>query len=280
MKERIFEIVSSPDEPSKLSKAFDIFIICLIVLNVITVIADTFSLPEWARNILWWIEVVSVVIFTLEYLLRIYTADLMFPEMKPFRARLRYIRSFMAVIDLLAILPFYVPYIIPIDLRVLRMLRIIRLLRIFKINRYTTALSTIADVFKRKRHELLSSIAVVSMLIFVSASVTLPERSVSLTCITFPFVLLSTESAKLSAVTRFSSRLTESLLITAVAALLVQLPFISTETTPLSLSLAIDHSIEAIPEYVSTAATVIGTDVLYNFDCSFRATAFDYFEIL
>jgi voltage-gated potassium channel len=169
MKERIFEIVSSPDEPSKLSKAFDIFIICLIVLNVITVIADTFSLPEWARNILWWIEVVSVVIFTLEYLLRIYTADLMFPEMKPFRARLRYIRSFMAVIDLLAILPFYVPYIIPIDLRILRMLRIIRLLRIFKINRYTTALSTIADVFKRKRHELLSSIAVVSMLMIIAA---------------------------------------------------------------------------------------------------------------
>ena len=169
MKEKIFEIINSPENPSKASKIFDIFIICLIILNVITVIADTFKLPEWIRSILWCIEVVSVVIFTAEYLLRIYTADLMYPEMTQLRARLKYIRSFMAVIDLLAILPFYIPYVIPIDLRVLRMLRIIRLLRIFKINRYTTALSTIEDVFKRKRHELLSSIAVVSMLMIIAA---------------------------------------------------------------------------------------------------------------
>lgn len=169
MKEKLFEIISSPENPSKASKIFDIFIICLIILNVITVIADTFKLPEWLSSILWWIEVVSVVIFTAEYLLRIYTANFMYPELTPFRARLKYIRSFIAVIDLLAILPFYIPYIIPIDLRVLRMLRIIRLLRIFKINRYTTALSTIADVFRRKRHELLSSIAVVSMLMIIAA---------------------------------------------------------------------------------------------------------------
>ena len=169
MKERLFEIITSPNEPSKASRIFDIFIICLIILNVITVIADTFKLSEWLSNILWWVEVVSVVIFTAEYLLRIYTADLMYPELTPFRARLKYMRSFMAVIDLLAILPFYIPYIIPIDLRVLRMLRIIRLLRIFKINRYTTALSTIANVFKRKKHELLSSIAVVSMLMIIAA---------------------------------------------------------------------------------------------------------------
>lgn len=169
IKKRIFEVIGSPEEPTKASKIFDIFIISLIALNVILVLADTFSLPEWARSVFWWIEVVSVAIFTVEYLLRIYTADLMYPELTPFRAKLRYMRTFMAIIDLLAILPFYVPYIIPIDLRVLRMLRIIRLLRIFKINRYTTALSTIADVFRRKKHELLSSIAVVSMLMIIAA---------------------------------------------------------------------------------------------------------------
>ncbi len=169
IKDRIFEIITSPEKPSKASKIFDIFIICLIILNVITVIADTFKLPAWAGNIMWWIEVVSVVIFTIEYLLRIYVADLLFPELGPVRSRLRYLRSFMAVIDLLAILPFYIPYLIPIDLRVLRMLRIIRLLRIFKINRYTSALSTIVEVFRRKKHELLSSIAIVTMLMIIAA---------------------------------------------------------------------------------------------------------------
>ena len=169
MKKRIFDIVNSQDNPSKASKAFDIFIISLIIVNVITIIADTFKLPETVKSILYYIEIFSVVIFTIEYLIRIYVSDLLYPELSPFRARLKYIRSFMAVIDLLAILPFYIPYIIPIDLRVLRMLRIIRLLRIFKINRYTSAMSTIANVFKRKKHQLLSSLAVVSVLMIIAA---------------------------------------------------------------------------------------------------------------
>ena len=75
----------------------------------------------------------------------------------------------MAIIDLLAILPFYIPYIIPIDLRMLKILNILRMLRIFKINRYTTALSTIADVFRRKKHELLSSVAMVFILMLIAS---------------------------------------------------------------------------------------------------------------
>lgn len=169
VKSRVYEIITSPEEPSTASKIFDISIIALIVINVVTVIIDTFKIPPWFTSTLWYMEVVSTIIFSIEYLLRIYVADLQYPELSPFRARLRYMRSFMAVIDLLAILPFYVPYIIPIDLRVLRMLRIIRLLRIFKLNRYTTALSTIGDVFKRKKHQLLSSIAVVLMLMIIAA---------------------------------------------------------------------------------------------------------------
>ena len=171
IKKYIYEIIGSPEKPSKVSKAFDFFIICLIILNIIAVIADTFDLPSLADSVLWWFECISVIIFTIEYLLRIYVADLAYKELSPFSARLRYLRSFMAVIDLLAILPFYIPYIIPIDLRILRMLRIIRLLRIFKISRYTTALSSIADVFKKKKHELLSSIAVVTMLMIIAAVV-------------------------------------------------------------------------------------------------------------
>ena len=169
MKKKIYEIINSSDCPSMASRIFDTVIVSLIIVNVITVIADTFKLPEYISHILSYIEVFSVIVFTVEYLLRIYVADLLYPDLPPFRARLRYIRSFMAVIDLLAILPFYIPYIIPIDLRVIRMLRIIRLLRVFKINRYTTALSTIANVFKRKKHQLLSSVAVVFILMIISS---------------------------------------------------------------------------------------------------------------
>lgn len=75
----------------------------------------------------------------------------------------------MAIIDLLAILPFYLPMLLPIDLRVLRMLRIIRLFRVFKIGRYTNALSSIVKVFKNKQHELLSSVFVVLLLMIVAS---------------------------------------------------------------------------------------------------------------
>ncbi len=170
MKRKIFNIINSDSgTPTLASKIFDVSIITLIILNVVTIIIDTFDIPEWLNTVMTWVEIVSVIIFTIEYFLRIWVADMVYPKMSPLRARLKYIFSFMAIIDLLAILPFYVPFLIPIDLRVLRMLRIIRLLRIFKINRYTTALSTIANVFKRKQHQLLSSMAVVIILMIIAA---------------------------------------------------------------------------------------------------------------
>lgn len=75
----------------------------------------------------------------------------------------------MAIIDLFAILPFYLPFFIPIDLRVLRSLRLVRLLRLFKLNRYTTALSTIGAVFKNKASQLISSVFIVSLLMLISS---------------------------------------------------------------------------------------------------------------
>ena len=118
------------------------------MINLVIVIAETFTLPEQLVNVLDIIEDISIGIFTVEYMLRIWTADLLYPQYSPAKARLRYIFSFMALIDLLAILPAYLPMIIPIDLRVLRILRTIRIFRIFKINRYTNALKTIGQVFK------------------------------------------------------------------------------------------------------------------------------------
>ncbi len=169
IKKRLFEIVQCAKENDTVSRIFDISIICLIILNVISVIADTFELPESVRNISYTVEVISVIIFTAEYILRLWTSDMLYPEIKPYRARLKYIFSFMALIDLFAILPFYLPFVVEIDLRILRALRIIRLFRVFKINRYTSALSAIAIVFKRKRHQLVSSILVVLLLMVIAS---------------------------------------------------------------------------------------------------------------
>ena len=169
LKERIYNIIRDDDENDLISNIFDGIIITFIIINVITVIADTFNLPEVFQNIFEIIEILSVIIFTIEYILRFYTADLLYPDLSSAKARIKYIFSLLAIIDLLAILPFYIPFVISIDLRVLRALRIIRLFRIFKANRYTSALTTIAEVFKKKKSQLLSSIIVCFLLMIIAA---------------------------------------------------------------------------------------------------------------
>lgn len=169
IKNRIYDVIRDDDENDLISNIFDGVIITLIIINVISVIADTFNLPLIVQQILYYIEIFSVIVFTIEYILRVWTSDLIHPELPKYKARIKYIFSFMALIDLFAILPFYLPFIFPIDLRVLRMLRIIRLLRIFKVSRYTTALTTIANVFKAKKTQLLSSIFVCVLLMIIAA---------------------------------------------------------------------------------------------------------------
>ncbi|WP_293969802.1 ion transporter [uncultured Ruminococcus sp.] len=167
IKSRVFEIIQVGK--SLPSRIFDIFIIVMIILTLITVIAETFDIPSFLQDVFNKFEIVSIFVFTVEYLLRLWTADLLHPELSSLRARLKYIASFMAIIDLLAILPFYLPFFIKIDLRVLRTMRVIRLLRVFKINRYTSALSTIAKVFKNKASQLVSSMLVVGLLMIIAS---------------------------------------------------------------------------------------------------------------
>ena len=148
----------------------NVFFMILILLNVLLVILDTFTLPENIKKISTVFENISVVVFTVEYVLRIWTSDLIYPEIqKKSHARLKYAFSFLAIIDLLAILPFYIPFLIKVDLRVLRALRLIRLLRLFKLSRYTDALGSIAAVFKHKKDQLVSSCFVIIMLLIIAS---------------------------------------------------------------------------------------------------------------
>ncbi|MCH5296346.1 MAG: ion transporter [Ruminococcus sp.] len=169
MKKRAFEIIQQANPNDFASRIFDTFIITLIIVNLIIIIVETFSIPNDLQTVLNYAETISVIIFSAEYILRVWTADSLYPRKSPLKARIKYIFSFMALIDLLAILPFYLPLFIPIDLRVLRTVRVIRLLRIFKINRYTNALNTIGQVFKNKASQLISSIMVVGLLMIISS---------------------------------------------------------------------------------------------------------------
>ena len=124
-RKRTFEILDCAKDGDKVSKAFDIFIIVLIVLNVIALMLDSFSdLPDLVQKVLKNFELFSIIIFTVEYFLRLWTAKYQYPNSKV--PVIRYIFSFMAIIDLLAILPFYIPLTVSVDLRFLRILRLFR----------------------------------------------------------------------------------------------------------------------------------------------------------
>lgn len=166
---KMYELIRDDDENNFAANVFDGIIILLIFISTVQVVLDTFSLPAAVVRISRGVEVFSVVVFTAEYLLRVWTAPQADPARSPLRARLHYLVRPMAVIDLLAILPFYLPFVFPIDLRVLRVLRMVRLFRLLKINRYTTALGSIGRVLRRKASQLLSSVFVVLLLMLVSA---------------------------------------------------------------------------------------------------------------
>lgn len=81
VKKRIFKIIETASEHDILSRIFDIFIITLIIVNIVAVILDTFTLPSWTRQVLSYLEIVSVIIFSIEYVLRVWTADLLYPDL-------------------------------------------------------------------------------------------------------------------------------------------------------------------------------------------------------
>lgn len=169
LKVAVYNLIRDDDENNLAGNVFDACIITLIIINVLMVILDTFKMPAWFRQLSYYVELSSVIVFTIEYLLRLWVSDLSRSKDGPVMARIKYIFSFMAVIDLLAILPFYLPLLISIDLRVLRILRMVRLIRLLKVNRYTKALKTIGDVFKNKASQLFSSMFVVLLLMIASS---------------------------------------------------------------------------------------------------------------
>lgn len=167
---RIFEIVEEAAPGDRASSIFDWCLIGLISLNIAAVVLETVpSIHETFATEFHWFEVFSVVIFSIEYVLRIWVAP-EHPGLKrlgPLRARLRYSVSFGALIDLAAVAPFYLAAILGIDLRVLRVLR---LLRFLKLMRYSSALMTMQRVIIDERRALLAALLIMLGLLVVAST--------------------------------------------------------------------------------------------------------------
>lgn len=171
VKQRVFAVIEAErcGKVSLASKLFASVIFALIAVSIFAVFVLTFDLPVGVQKFFAQVECGSVVIFSAEYLVRLWTADLLYPALPHWRARIRYIRSGLALIDLVSILPYFIPYVLPVNLLGLRSLRLFRLLRILKMRRYTDSLTAITSVLKQKSYQLLVSMSLVSVLLLIAS---------------------------------------------------------------------------------------------------------------
>tara|TARA_A100001011_G_C14319339_1_gene849695 strand:- start:1744 stop:2901 length:1158 start_codon:yes stop_codon:yes gene_type:complete len=183
LKRRVFNFLDVSIPGDRYGYLFDQFMIVLIILNVLAIILETVAEINTTYSTLFYrFELFSVVVFTIEYILRLWscTEDKANNYSHPILGRIKFIFSPMALIDLLAFLPFYLTAFIGIDLRILRILRMLRLL---KLSRYSPALTIIWDVFVNQRRALTAAFFVMiiallftSSIIYVFESEAQPEK--------------------------------------------------------------------------------------------------------
>ena len=164
LRRRVHYLLNSGDRGDRLSHAVNLFIIFLILVNVLSGSLETVeSLHAAYLPIFLAIEVFSVGVFTLEYLLRLWSSK----EDSRYRTRLGFFLSFDSIVDLLAVLPFIIGFIFAFDLRALIALRLLRLL---KLVRYFQPLAILGAVMKAEFRGFMAAMFVLVILVFVAAT--------------------------------------------------------------------------------------------------------------
>jgi voltage-gated potassium channel len=164
-----FDVIDSSRKRTKVNAFFDSAIMTVITLSVITIIAGSdHDIYVHFRKPFTVFELFSIVVFTLEYILRVWTAPLKYPSSA--FPRIKYIFSIAAIIDLASILPFYIPFFVHLDLRFLRVLRLFNLLRVLKLNRYIKSLNMIARVLRNEKEKVISTIVITFFLLIIASS--------------------------------------------------------------------------------------------------------------
>ena len=164
-KKRIFDIIQIGNRGDVPSFMFDMFIVTVIFLNILVTFLETFEQLSSLFGIFGVIDAVTIGIFCVEYLLRIWTADLLYPDSGKKMSRLRFLCSFDGIVDLLTILPFFFLS----GFIVFRMLRVVRILRLFRINAQYDSFNVIKTVLVEKRNQIMSSVFIIIVLMLASS---------------------------------------------------------------------------------------------------------------
>ena len=170
LRERVHQVLDIPQADDLVSQIVGYTLAVLIILNVLAVILESVqAIHDAVGELFFWFEVISVAIFTVEYVLRIWSGVESTERLyrHPVFGRLRYAMQPLILIDLIVILPFYFSFLFGIDLRILR---IMRLLRVFKLTRYSGAWSMLAAVIHGQRRPLIMAAYLLAITLVMAAS--------------------------------------------------------------------------------------------------------------
>lgn len=165
MKEKIFNIIQIGDKSNTISRFFDIFITVTIVSNILVTFLLTFKELVFLFPLFKAIEYVTVGIFCVEYAVRIWTAEFLYPGMRKIKARYKFLVSFDGIVDLLTIVPvFFLSGFV-----IFRMLRVARIFHLFRLNAKYDSFNVITTVLFEKRNQIISSVFIVLILMLASS---------------------------------------------------------------------------------------------------------------
>lgn len=145
----------------------DYLIIAMILLSTLEIFLSTFSLHPTLRRVLFWIDIATLIFFTIEVSLRIWVAPLVNPAYSGWKGRLRYCFSFHGFIDVVSTYPFYLQWLIPFPVGWLKVLRMSRTVRLFRISRYMKSWRLLTGAIYEKRRELLISMQFLIIITFI-----------------------------------------------------------------------------------------------------------------
>lgn len=169
-RKRLFEILEVGNDLDRVSRTYDYINAFTIIINLVVSIMYTYAdLREKYGFVLLLLEGITVAFFAIDYILRVWTARFLYPELSEPHAIRDYIFSFTGIVDLLSFLPYYLPVFFPAGTVAFRMIRIVRIFRLFKINAYYDSLSVISEVIKGKRQQLISSVFIILVLMIASS---------------------------------------------------------------------------------------------------------------
>ncbi len=170
-RKRVYKTLISNPSANKVSRYINLFIIFLIIISVIFVIIETSRAIREHNG--WFFEAFeffAVIIFTVEYLLRLWSCVEDKKYSSPVMGRIKFAFRPLLIIDLMAIIPFYLPFIFSMDLVALRSLRLLRILRIFKLTRYHSAMGSIGRVLYKTKEELLVTLFAGFLLLVIAST--------------------------------------------------------------------------------------------------------------